>query len=141
MNSGLSFLYKFFLNNLCSYFFSYYTNLREKIELVTKYFDYYFKVQYWTMAMFAHGKGVSFDNRWTINAESVKSYEIPLPSLLEQKIIVDGLNQKCSEVDALIANEEKQIEKLKEYKQSLITEAVTKGINSDAPMKDRYAKY
>ena len=113
-----------------------YTNLRAKIELIPKFFDYYFKVQYWTMAMFAHGKGVSFDNRWTINAESVKSYEIPFPSLLEQKRIVDELNQKCSEVDALIANEEKQIEKLKEYKQSLITEVVTKGLDPDAHMKD-----
>lgn len=43
-----------------------YINLRKKVELNPKFYDYYFKTQYWAMAMFAHGKGVSFDNRWTM---------------------------------------------------------------------------
>ena len=51
-----------------------YQNLRKKVELNSKYFDYYFKIQYWTMAMFAHGKGISFDNRWTINTETILNY-------------------------------------------------------------------
>ncbi len=113
-----------------------YTNLRAKRKLNPKFFDYYFKVQYWAMAMFAHGKGVSFDNRWTINAEGVKNYEIPIPSFDEQNRIVEAINQDCAKVDALIANQEAQIEKLKQYKQSLITEVVTKGLDPDAPMKD-----
>ena len=41
-----------------------YINLKKKVELNPKFYDYYFKTQYWAMAMFAHGKGVSFDNRW-----------------------------------------------------------------------------
>lgn len=113
-----------------------YVNLRAKESLNPYFFDYYFKIQYWTMAMFAHGKGVSYDNRWTINAESVKAYELPFPSVDEQNVIVDSIKKRSIQIDALIANAEQQIEKLKAYKQSVITETVTKGLNPNAPMKD-----
>lgn len=98
-----------------------YVNLRKTIELNPKFFDYYFKCQYWTMAMFAHGKGVSFDNRWTISADSVLNYEIPFPKKEQQDAIVVTLNKKCENIDALIEVQNSQIEKLKEYKKSLIT--------------------
>ena len=113
-----------------------YVNLRAKQNINPYFFDYYFKVQYWVMAMFAHGKGVSYDNRWTINAEGIKNYEIPLPELSTQNRIVKIIREKCSQIDALIANAQQQIEKLKAYKQSVITETVTKGLNPDVPMKD-----
>lgn len=113
-----------------------YVNLRAKETLNPYYFDYYFKIQYWTMAMFAHGKGVSYDNRWTINAESVKAYELPFPSVSEQNAIVDIIKRKCTQIDALISNAQQQIEKLKAYKQSVITETVTKGLDPDVKMKD-----
>lgn len=113
-----------------------YVNLRAKETLNPYYFDYYFKIQYWTMAMFAHGKGVSYDNRWTINAESVKAYELPFPSVSEQNAIVDIIKRKCTQIDALISNAQQQIEKLKAYKQSVITETVTKGLDPDVQMKD-----
>ena len=113
-----------------------YVNLRAKETLNPYYFDYYFKIQYWTMAMFAHGKGVSYDNRWTINAESVKAYELPFPSVSEQNAIVDIIKRKCTQIDALISNAKQQIEKLKAYKQSVITETVTKGLDPDVTMKD-----
>ena len=54
----------------------------------------------------------------------------------EQRRIADYLDTACSKVDALIANQQAQIEKLKAYKQSLITEVVTHGLEPDAPMKD-----
>lgn len=115
-----------------------YSNLRakDKSSLCPKYYDYYFKTQYWTMAMFAHGKGVSFDNRWTLNNDALKSYEIPVISYETQQKIVSAIESKTTKIDALIANEEKQIEKLKSYKQSLITETVTKGLDKNAKMKD-----
>ena len=59
-----------------------------------------------------------------------------IPSKKEQEIIADYLDRKCSEIDKMIALEEKVIEELKAYKQSVITEAVTKGLNPDVPMKD-----
>ncbi len=113
-----------------------YSNLRARVQLVPKFYDYYFKVQYWAMAMFAHGKGVSFDNRWTLNTETLLNYEIPVPSYEEQKEIATILDTKILQLDSLISNQEKQIEKLEDYKQAIITKAVTKGLNPDAKMKD-----
>lgn len=113
-----------------------YINLRKKVELNPKFYDYYFKTQYWAMAMFAHGKGVSFDNRWTMNAETVLNYYLPFPSYDIQNRIIDKINQLTSDIDSLIEIENQQIEKLKEYKQAVITEAVTRGLDKDAPLKD-----
>ena len=113
-----------------------YVNLRKKELLNPKFFDYYFKVQYWTMAMFAHGKGVSFDNRWTMNTDAILNYYLPYPSLEEQNNIVECISKTTAKIDQLIEIENKQIEKLKEYKQAVITEAVTKGLDKSAPMKD-----
>ncbi len=113
-----------------------YSKLRAKVELEPRFFDYYFKSQYWTMAMFAHGKGVSFDNRWTLNNDTLKGYYLPFPPKEEQIKIVKAIKHKEERINALISNEEKQIEKLKAYKQALISEVVTKGLNPNVPMKD-----
>jgi len=113
-----------------------YINLRKIIELEPKFYDYYFKTQYWTMAMFAHGKGVSFDNRWTMNAESVLNYYLPVPPVVEQKAIVDIINKKINDIDSLIEVVNKQIDNLIEYKQAVITETVTKGLDKNALFKD-----
>lgn len=58
------------------------------------------------------------------------------PSLSEQQEIASFLDRKCSEIDEMIALQEKIVDELKAYKQSVITEAVTKGLNPDVPMKD-----
>lgn len=113
-----------------------YINLRKKVELNPKFYDYFFKTQYWAMTMFAHGKGVSFDNRWTMNAETLLNYYLPFPSSDVQDKIVDLINKKTAEIDSLIEIENQQIEKLKEYKQAVITEAVTKGLDNNVSMKD-----
>ena len=115
-----------------------YSNLRAKKagSIVPKFYDYYFKCQYWLMAMFAHGKGVSFDNRWTLNNDSLRAYEIPVVPYAVQWHIVECIQSEERKVDALIENVQTQIEKLKAYKQSLITEVVTKGLDPSVPMKD-----
>lgn len=61
---------------------------------------------------------------------------LPVIPIAEQIAIAEILDQKCSQVDALIANVQAQIEKLKAYKQSVITEVVTKGLDPSVPMKD-----
>ena len=71
-----------------------------------------------------------------INADNIKSVIIPIPPLAEQQAIADFLDEKCAAIDKLIDNQKVQIEKMKEYKQSVITEAVTKGLNPSVPMKD-----
>lgn len=54
----------------------------------------------------------------------------------EQQQIADYLDKKCGEIDRVIETEKSVIEKLKEYKQSIITEAVTKGLDKSVPLKD-----
>lgn len=115
-----------------------YSNLRAKKSgtVVPKFYDYYFKSQYWLMAMFAHGKGVSFDNRWTLNNDSLRAYEIPVVPYSVQHRIIERIQSEEKKVDTLIANVQAQIEKLKEYKQSVIIETVTKGLDASVEMKD-----
>lgn len=58
------------------------------------------------------------------------------PPLDEQKRIADYLDAKCAEIDVLTADIQTQIDTLEQYKRSVITEAVTKGLNPDVEMKD-----
>lgn len=71
-----------------------------------------------------------------ISQETIRQTWIPVPPLAEQHLIATFLDKKCSEIDSLIDLQEQMIEELKEYKQSVITEAVTKGLNPNVPMKD-----
>ena len=66
---------------------------------------------------------------------------VPIPSLSEQQKIASFLDKKCSQIDSLRSNIEKQIEILDEYKKSIITEAVTKGLDPNVEMKDSRIQY
>ena len=93
------------------------------------------------MVLFAHGKGVSFDNRWTLNNETLMNFPVVSPDYDTQRRIADFLDDKCGKIDRHIEKQQRIIDKLKEYKQAVITEAVTKGLNPDVPMKDSGLKY
>ncbi len=71
-----------------------------------------------------------------ISQEKIKKQSIPLPPLATQTAIATYLDAKCSEIDGLIADINKQIETLNELKKSTITEAVTKGLNKNVKLKD-----
>lgn len=71
-----------------------------------------------------------------INSDNINDVIMPLPPLSEQKAIAEFLDKKCGEVDALIADIQQEIETLEQYKRSVITEAVTKGLEPSVPMKD-----
>ena len=61
---------------------------------------------------------------------------VAFPSISEQQAIADYLDRRCSEIDDLIALQEEMITKLQSYKQSVITEAVTRGLDKNVPLKD-----
>lgn len=113
-----------------------YINLKANAGVNPAFYDYYFKVQYWLMAFFSYGKGVSYDNRWTLSAETLMNYPVVALPYGEQCKRADYLDRKCSQIDAIIARQQEVIEKLKAYKLSVITKAVTKGLNPNVPMKD-----
>ena len=71
-----------------------------------------------------------------ISSSEIGDIKVVLPPLSEQQKIADFLDKLCGEVDEMIALQEQMIEELKAYRQSVITEAVTKGLYPEAPMKD-----
>ena len=74
--------------------------------------------------------------RHSLNEEQFGAIKAPVPPLSEQKAIAEFLDKKCGEVDALIADIQQEIETLEQYKRSVITESVTKGLDPSVPMKD-----
>lgn len=64
------------------------------------------------------------------------NFIVPIPPKAQQRTVAVVLDKKVRQIDALIANVQTQIEKLQAYKQSLITEVVTRGLNPSVPMKD-----
>lgn len=71
-----------------------------------------------------------------VSVSVLKNISFLLPPPEHQHRIADYLDNKCAKIDAIITREQAVIEKLKAYKLSVITEAVTKGLNPDVPMKD-----
>ena len=71
----------------------------------------------------------------------VGNMPIPIPAVIEQKSIVSFLDDKCAEIDELMADVQTQIETLEQYKRSVITDAVTKGLNPNVPMKDSHVPW
>lgn len=106
-----------------------------KYDAIPQYIIYYLRALAMTDVFIALATGIrerSCDLRWN----KISELEFILPSAREQQKIASFLDRKCSEIDEMIALQEKIVEELKAYKQSVITEAVTKGLNPDVPMKD-----
>ena len=76
------------------------------------------------------GRGTTFIE---LSTYDLANFGIVLPQETEQRAIADFLDSQCAKIDSVIADIEKQIETLQKYKKSLITEAVTKGLNQSAP--------
>lgn len=97
-------------------------------------FVYYFLMSLYYNCVYNNlgGNGV----RSALNATDMGQLLIPFPSIDTQIHIVSMIENRCAAVDRLIENQRAQIEKLKEYKQSVITEAVTRGLDPSAPLKD-----
>lgn len=111
----------------------------KKEDLVNTYYKYIFKdssfiskMNSYTMSL-RDGKNISY-------FDFGNTY-LPLPTVCEQQQIADYLDTQCSEIDATAEDIQKEISLLEEYKKSVITEAVTKGLNPDAEMKDSGIKW
>ena len=105
-------------------------SLVAKIKLSCLFFYYFFKVQSEVLNML--GNGTTF---MELSTSDLLNFKIPFPTIKEQQKIADYLDEKCGEIDATITKQKESIEKLKAYKQSLISETVTKGLDKSAPLK------
>lgn len=94
---------------------------------------YYYAMSVFTESYELYGSGTTFKE---ISATNFANFILPLPSLNEQSRIATFLDQKCAEIDSLISLQEEMISELQAFKQSVITEAVTKGLDKNVKMKD-----
>ena len=94
-------------------------------------------VFYWFIANKEHIVSMSYGGgQPNISQEIIKSLKIPLPERNEQYAIITYLDRKTSQVDNRISKKQKLIELLEEERAAIINQAVTKGLNPDAPMKN-----
>ncbi len=109
-----------------------YKVLKCKDEILPQYVDYWFKFVFNGRKFKTYAKNL----RYTLNYDEFSILPCVLPTYLEQQKIASFLDQKCAEIDAVIEKTKATIEEYKKLKQSVITEAVTKGIRGNRPMKD-----
>ena len=107
-----------------------YIVLRPRNGANASYYNYYLKAL--DFQKIFHGMGVGI--RLTLSYNELRSMLLPVPSTNEQQRIASYLDKKCAEIDSLVELQEQMIAQLTDYKQSVITEAVTKGLNPEAEL-------
>ncbi len=105
--------------------------INKDINVNNKY--YYYVLSIYTDVFELFGSGTTFKE---ISGNVFSNIILPYPCVEVQNTIVNFLDEKCSEIDTLTSDIQKQIDILEQYKKSVIMESVTKGLNPDAEMKD-----
>lgn len=111
------------------------TILHPMTEMHPQYYDWLFHTIQFGDEFYKWGHGI-VDDLWTTGWQDMKKISIPTPPITEQAVIADFLDEQCAEIDTLVTDIQSQIEALEEYKRSVITEAVTKGLDPDVEMRD-----
>ena len=96
-----------------------------------RYFYYLFLAGQHELSLL--GRGTTF---LELSTYDLNGFGLVIPAEDEQKAIADFLDKECAQIDSIAADLEKQIALLQQYKKSLITETVTKGLDKSVPMKD-----
>ncbi len=113
-----------------------YCIFRKKTDtILPAYYHYLFRTDIYAGLFKQYSTGI-IDSRLRLYPDKFLSLKCQVPEIYDQRRIANYLDHKCSLIDSIIAKQEAIIEKLKEYKLSVITEAVTKGLNPDVEMKD-----
>lgn len=94
------------------------------------------QVGYIEKLFYAYGQGVSHLGRWRFPADNFKNFVFPKPPLPEQRAAAKAVDRETARIDAMIEKKTRFIWLLKEKRQALITQAVTKGLDPTVPMKD-----
>ena len=100
-----------------------------------RFYNYIFQSKVFQDSLKGYGNGI-MEIRMRIQMSKLNTVMLPLINDREQKKIANYLDVRCYLIDQTIEKQKQVIEKLKEYKQSVITEAVTKGLDPNVPMKD-----
>lgn len=108
---------------------------KENEDSDLRYINYIFNTREFQKELRKYANGI-LEIRLRVSSSDIFKRKIPFPDKHIQTKIANFLDKKCAEIDALHTDIEKQIETLEEYKKSIITEAVTKGLDPDVEMKD-----
>ena len=108
---------------------------KDRNAMSTRYYSYLFRSEGFADEFYRQGTGI-VDDLWSTNWSRMKNILVARPPLAEQESIADYLDAKTAEIDALVADCEREVGLLQEYRKAVISEAVTKGLDPDAPMKD-----
>uniref|UniRef100_UPI0028AD7BCA restriction endonuclease subunit S n=1 Tax=Lysinibacillus sp. TaxID=1869345 RepID=UPI0028AD7BCA len=108
---------------------------RNKEILDEKYMHYLFRNNMFSQEFFRWGRGIVSD-LWSTRKDEFGSLQLPIPPIKDQKIIGNYLEYKERALNELIQLKEQQLDKLEQQRQSIITEAVTIGLNPNVKMKD-----
>ena len=109
-----------------------YIALKPKKNTYSKYFHYLLHIYDVLKVFYNMGNGV----RQGLNYDEFSKLLMIIPPIEEQRKIAEFLDEKCGEIDALLEDIKEEIETLEQYKRSVITESVTKGLDPSVPMKD-----
>lgn len=104
-------------------------------ECCSKYFHYLFRTDQYRQYFKSFSSGI-IDSRLRLYPEVFLHLSCHVPPLFEQETIADYLDAKTAEIDELVADCEREIELLQEYRKAVISEVVTKGLDPNVPMKD-----
>ena len=116
------------------------TVLKPRKNMCNAYYSFVFRSECFADEFYRWGTGI-VDDLWSTKWSNMKNIYIPFPPLEEQHRISTYLDTKCEKIDSIIARQQEVIEKLKAYKLSVITEAVTKGLNPDVRMKESEIRF
>lgn len=108
---------------------------REKDNSDLRFVNYIFNTREFQKELRKYANGI-LEIRLRVSATDIFNRKIPLPPKEEQIKIADFLDEKCAEIDNLSEDIQKQIDILNDYKKSVITRAVTKGLNPNVKKKD-----
>lgn len=109
-----------------------YSNFKVHDNASRDYFYYYYLMVDNTKELLHLAKNL----RHSFTEEQLGQLRVPMPPLSEQQAIADYLDETCSKIDEIIAEAKASIDEYKELKQSVIFEAVTKGLDKNVEMKD-----
>lgn len=99
------------------------------------YYNWLFHTTLFADEFYKWGHGIVAD-LWTTRWQEMKSITVPVPEYAEQERIAAFLDAECAEINAVLEKTRASIEEYKKLKQAVITQAITKGIRGDRPMKD-----
>lgn len=108
--------------------------LAPRTSMNADYYNWLFHTSLFADEFYSWGHGIVAD-LWTTRWQEMKNIAIPVPPLEEQERIAAWLDVKCGDIDELIDVEQQMISDLEAYRQAVITEAVTRGLNLDIPTK------